>query len=240
MNILSQGFYTTREAADLIQADSTRRIQSWLDGYPKSNAGPLLCRDYHHEGKRAPHELSFYDLIEVRFVEHFRQHGVKLSTLRAALVVAREKFGPKPFASNKVRFRVGQNKQIYVEDIDSPIASSSEDPKFWNLIKKQYEIVELLHQIIEKGIVFDPVTERAKIWRPRVDEHPDILIDPARAYGKPIVKSGIPTSTLYESWLAEGKDYDLIHEWYEVSPSEIKAAVSFESDLRSARETSAA
>lgn len=233
MNALSQGFYTSREAADLIEVGDMRRIKGWLDGYPGSRAGPLLSRDYHSAKKRAPQELSFYDLIEVRFVEFFRDHGVKVSTLRNALEVSRDKLGERPFASCKVRFYASDDGQIYVRETDKPITDKGDDSKLWNLVKQQFEIVTALHAVIEKGLVFDPGTERARIWRPRVNDHPKVLIDPLQAYGKPIVESGVPTATIFDTWTAEGEDYGAVKDWYEISPAETRAAIAFEQDIRS-------
>lgn len=240
MNALAQGFYTSREAADLIEVGSLRRIKTWLDGYPASKCGPLLIRDYHGANKKDPQELSFYDLIEVRFVEYFRLNGVKMRSLRVALEVAREKFGQHPFATKKVRFHLTEDKKICVQEIDEPIATKDEDPKLWNLLSQQYEVYQFLHTIIEKGITFDVNTELAKIWRPRVNQFPDIVIDPRQAYGKPIVESGVPTSAIYNTWIAEDNNYGLVGEWYGISPAEIEQAIGFESSLKARRESAAA
>ena len=87
INLLAAGFYTVQEAARLIEVGSVRRITGWLRGYPGRNVEPLLTRDYAKIGDYE--ELSFLDLMEVRFVEHFREQGVKVRTLRRALENAR-------------------------------------------------------------------------------------------------------------------------------------------------------
>lgn len=231
MSALSQGFYTSREAAQLIEVGNLRRIRSWLDGSPGSIVGPLLKRDYHAVYKRAPQELSFFDLIEVRFVEFFRENGVKTHTLRAALEVARETFGKRPFATNKIRFVVSQDKKIYVQESSIPIASIADDPKFWNLVKKQYEIVEVLHSKIEQGLIFDANTELAKQWRPRIEKYPSIIIDPKKAYGQPVIDCGLPTRLIFDTWKAEEKNIDLVSEWLDIPSFQVKAAVNFEAEL---------
>jgi uncharacterized protein (DUF433 family) len=242
MSTLGQGFYTTREAAQLIEIGNLSRIKSWLEGYRKSAAGPLLRRDYEHKVQNAPHELSFYDLMEVRFVEFFRERGVKLNTLRAGLESAREVFNTdKPFATNLIRFTVSKNKKaIYVNESDKQIATNEEDPKLWNLLTRQYEIVQVTHDLIERGIEFDTITNLARYWHPRQKDFPQVVINPFKAYGKPIVGDGTPTQVIYDTWLAENRNIEVIKNWFDISYADAQAAVSFENNLRGEKEGIAA
>ncbi len=242
MNILGQGFYTTKEAAQLIEIGNLHRIQAWLDGYRNSMAGPLLIRDYRHHVDHSLHELSFFDLMEVRFVEFFRDHGVKLNTLRAGLETAREVFKTeKPFATNLIRFTVSKDKRaIYVKESDRQIATQNEDPRLWNLLTKQYEIVEITHDLIERNIEFDTNTHLARYWYPRHKEFPQVVINPLKAYGKPTVGNGTPTQVIYNVWLAENKDIGQIKNWFEISYTDAQAAINFEIHLRGERQGLAA
>lgn len=100
INPLAAGFYTISDAARLIEVGSARRILGWLRGYPKRRIGPLLNRDFMPIGGHE--ELSFLDLMEIRFVEYLREQGVKVQTLRKALENARIVFKEeKPLASEK-------------------------------------------------------------------------------------------------------------------------------------------
>jgi hypothetical protein len=100
-NALAQGFYTVSEAARLIEVGNAARIHGRLKGYPNRQIGPLLTRDYEPIEERQ--ELSFLDLMEVRFVEHFRYHGVKMRPLRCAAERLREEFETQhPFATDRV------------------------------------------------------------------------------------------------------------------------------------------
>ncbi len=240
MNPLARGFYTAKEAAQLIEVGNVRRIHGWLSGYKNSDIGPLLERDYSRVGRIQ--ELSFYDLMEVKFVEYFRENGVRVQTLRAALATAREVFGlQKPLASNKVRFIPSKDgKMILVDESDRVVATKDEDPHLWNLVNRQYEHYELIHDQIERGVEFDATSHLAKTWRPRPRTHPDIVIDPLRAYGKPIVSTGTPTSVIYEAWLAEGRNPVPVTEWFELTPSDVQSAIEFEVEIRGARNSVAA
>jgi uncharacterized protein (DUF433 family) len=56
-----------------------------------------------------------------------------------------------------------------------------------------------------------------------------IVIDPARALGKPIVRaSAMPTAVLAAAWGANGEDAERVADWYGVSPADVEAAVRFE------------
>ncbi len=237
-NPLARGFYTVPEAARLIEVGSERRIYGWLQGYPSRQIGPLLAREYHPIDKRQ--ELSFLDLIEVRFVEHFRERNVKVSTLRNAIKNARHFFREeKPLASERIVF-VTDGKDIFVEEVLKPSAKESNDPALWSLVTRQYEIYEFIRSLIIRGLSFDPKTHLAKTWVPRPEQFPDIIIDPRVAYGQPIVPSRVPTAALYDSWEAEGGDVGAVAQWFDVPASDVILATDFEKLIRQPREALAA
>ena len=71
----------------------------------------------------------------------------------------------------------------------------------------------------------------ASRWRPK--HHQDIVIDPTRNFGTPILDHwGIATNSLYKEYL---NDFDIryLSTIYEISPQEIGAAISFEKKLDS-------
>jgi hypothetical protein len=69
------GFYTVHEAARLLGMSNAGVITAWLKGRGAKGA-PVIHRQYSPIGKHQ--ELGFLDLIEVRFIEHFRKHGYSL------------------------------------------------------------------------------------------------------------------------------------------------------------------
>lgn len=237
-NPLARGFYTVTEAARLIEVGSARRIYGWLEGYPRREIGPLLTREYQPIDRRQ--ELSFLDLIEVRFVEHFREHNVKVSTLRNAIANARRVFKEeKPLASNRIVF-VTDGKDIFVEEVLKPTAKESNDTALWSLVTKQYEIYEFIRNRLIRSITFDLKTHLAKQWVPRPEQFPDIVIDPRIAYGQPIVPSKIPTGALFDAWEAEGHDTNAVAQWFDVPAAEVALATDFERLIRMPREALAA
>lgn len=228
INPLARGFYTVREAARLIEVGSPRRITGWLKGYHDRKVGALLKRDY--EPLDGVQELSFHDLLEVRFVEFFLQNGIKSKSLREALKNARRVFGTdKPLASANIKFRSEKGVQdIFVEEVLKPAAEKTGDTKLWSLVTKNYVEYETIRQSLDIGVVFDPKTTMARQWVPRQSQFPDIVIDPKVAYGRPVTPSSVPTKTIWESWVAEDEDFAAVSDWFEIPPSEVHMAIEFE------------
>lgn len=229
VSLLSKGFYTVPEAARLIRVGSTRRIYGWLRGYNNSAVGPLLWRDFQPvSGKE---ELSFLDLMEVRFVEHFREHGVKLTSLRIAANALRQELGTDhPFASEKVML-VADKADVFVDEALRGAAEEANDPKLRSLTTKNYVIYEAVKQALVPGISFDKRTGLAKAWRPLPDRFPNIEVNPKRAFGQPVVPSGIPTRALFDTWEAESKDVEAVAEGYGLTTDEVIGAIQFEKAL---------
>jgi hypothetical protein len=231
-NPLARGFYTVAEAARLIEVGNAPRIRGWLRGYPGREIGPLLYRDYHPVNRAE--ELSFLDLIEVRFVEHFREQGVKIGTLRRALETAREVFKEeKPLSTDRFIFVPRDDgRDIFVEEVMKPSAKETDDRTLWSLVTKQYEIYTLIRDKLARGVSFDPATHLAKHWVPRPKSFPSIYLDPRIAYGQPVGPHMVPTQTLYESWLAEKEDIGAVADWFDVPIAEAQTGVDFELALR--------
>ncbi len=231
-NPLAAGFYTVRDAARLIEVGSAPRITGWLRGYPSRQIGPLLHRDFPPIGGKE--ELSFLDLMEVRFVEFFRQEGVKVRTLRAALDTARAIFREaKPLASSKVVFRTTENrKNVFVEEILREAGEAEDDRRLLNLYNRQYEIYDFIQTRLAKGVVFDPSTALASCWYPRQEQFPTIFIQPTIAYGHPVTPSHVPTGVIYDAWKA-GDDPNEIGDWFSTPIEQVLAAIEFEQSLAS-------
>lgn len=234
-----RGFYSVQDAARLIEVGNARRILGWLRGYPGRTTGPVISRDYQPIDNYQV--LSFLDLIEIRFIEHFREQGVRVQTLRRAIETARIAFGTqKPLATRHIRFTPTEDrKDILVEEVLRPAAQEAKDPKLWSLMTAQYVIFEAIRTRLLKGLTFDTETLLAKSWQPRPDEFPDILIDPTIAYGQPTLPSRVPTKAIYSAWKA-GEQLDSLADWYQVPFAHAEVAVAFERHIRAPKQALAA
>ena len=221
---LLAGFYSIGDATRLLGVSHAARLRGWINGWPNSKSGPIVDRDF----KKSP-TVSFLDLMELRFIDYFRGQGVSMHTLRKAAEMARKEWSVQhPFALSNVK---------YLTDRRHVIAQASEavgDHSTWELASGQYLIWETIEATIAQGIIFDPATDLASSWKPRPGDHPDIVLDPARGFGKPLVDSaGIPTETLFRQWKAEDGNFDKVARWFDVSRGQVENAVRFELELAS-------
>jgi uncharacterized protein (DUF433 family) len=228
-NPLAKGFYTVSEAARLIQVGSARRIYGWLRGYPGRSVGPLLVRDYSPIGDEE--ELSFLDLMEVRFVEHFREYGVKVKSLRiAADTLRRDLSLEHPFATDRVLL-VADKADVYVKDVLKKSAEEADDIRLRSLVTNNFVMYEAIKQALLPGVTFDAGRPFVAKWAPIPDKFPQIVMNPKIAYGQPALPRGIPTATLYDAYKAAKRDADSVSYWYDVSTADLRSAIQFEEAL---------
>jgi uncharacterized protein (DUF433 family) len=217
---VSGGFYTVAEAARLLGMESYQRIGRWLQPTRNGN-DPVIVRDYLKIGRE--HEVSFLDLIEIRFVEHFRQKKISLQSLRVASRNARRELGVShPFATSSVKFQTDR-KQVFMET-----ARETGDRMLLNLMNNQIEIYDMIESIFVRDMEFD-VDGFAKQWRPDPSLAPNVLVSPIFAFGRPVIsKRRIPTRTIYDSWIANDHKISVVGDWLRIDESDVEEAIRFE------------
>ena len=214
------GFYTVREAARLLGIDRPDRIARWLTP-PSSGSLPVILRDFPKVG--AQQELSFLDLVEVRFVEHFRQQKISLQALRKAAANARSALGVShPFATSGVKFQTDR-KRVFLET-----AKEAGDPHLLDLMTNQLVIYETIERVLERNLEFD-LSGFARQWRPAPETAPNVVVSPVFAFGRPVISARrVPTGTLFQAWRAEAGDFEIVADWHGVHYEEVREAVEFE------------
>ncbi len=215
------------EAARLLNISHPQRITAWLQGHKRSSAGPIILRQYKPLDK--VQELGFWDLLEVRFVDHFRAQGVSLQALRKAAATAREVLKQEhPFATSNVKFMTDRKTVFH------KTAQELKDEILLNLVTRQYEMYVVLEQVLARGVSFDAATGLAREWKPRPNDFPDVALNPLFAYGRPVVlpKTGaVPTTAIYKLWKAEDGSYAAVIDWFEIDEKLARQAVEFELGL---------
>lgn len=220
------GLYTINDAAHLLKAPP-RNIRRWMEGYDYNRKGvthhvePLWESDLPEvDGKI---EISFRDLIELRFVKAFVGMGLGLKAVRYCLDYARECIeSDRPFSSG--RFRT-DGKTIFLEGLNQ-----AQDPKLLDLRKKQYVFRTVVEQTFKDLDLEDDMVAR---WRPYRGKD-TIVLDPKRAFGQPIAAGyGVPTVVLAEAVEAEGS-VARAAALYEVDVAVVRDAVRFETELATA------
>lgn len=223
---LGIGFYTVPEAARLLRVPS-RTINRWLGGYAygrgeaRVQLPPLWKPALPREGSHI--ELSFRDLIKLRFVSAFLAAGTDLRTVRNCLDHARDSVSDdRPFSTR--RFRT-DGRTIFLESLHR-----GGDGELLDLKRQQFVFKSVIEQTFRDLDIDDDAVAR---WRP-YDGRSSIVIDPTRAFGQPIATaSGVPTVALAEAVEAEGS-LERVAYLYEVAPSVVRDAVRFEASLRAA------
>ena len=220
---LGIGYYTVPEASRLLRI-APRNINRWLAGYKYEQHGktssmpplwtPELPGVEHHL------ELSFRDLIELRFVNAFMDAGLGLKTIRVCLEYAKDCVSdPRPFSTRKFRT---DGKTIFLESVER-----AGDAELLDLKKHQYVIKVVIEKTFKDLDIEDDAVAR---WRPYRGKK-TIIIDPKRAFGQPIANSsGVPTVALVDAMKAEGS-IERVAQLFVTAKSAVQDAINFEKSL---------
>jgi uncharacterized protein (DUF433 family) len=227
---LGVGVYDVSRAAKLAEVPAAR-ARAWIRGYrrPAQDSGqpvrgkPLL-------GSRLSDAtddplVTFADLVEMRFVRHFRSSGFSWKRILAHLpelqrvVLHQHQSGRLTFESDGVT--------IFARTV----AQDSRDDGI-QLDDRQLVMMQLLERSFREELRFttDGTIEG---WQPR-PQYPHVLIDPNRQFGEPIVEPGVPTSVLAEDLVRFGGDAERVGRRYAVNPEAVIDAHRFETDLKAA------
>jgi uncharacterized protein (DUF433 family) len=233
--VLGRGVYGAAEALRLInfrrqyepspRSISRQTIARWLRGYDYSRKGvvhhsdPLWRPDYINDDDTI--ELSFRDLIELRFVKAFRDVGLSLPTIRECFMRAVEAVNDqRPFSTRKFRT---DGRTIFLE-----ITYGISEGELLDLKRRQLAFRRVLAPTLH-DLEFD--AEIVARWYPLGTSRKTIVVDPTRAFGRPIVsEGGVPTEVLSRAVEIEGTP-ERVARLYEVPPSAIRDAVSFQQRL---------
>lgn len=217
------GLYSLPEAARLLKA-SPRNLRRWMAGYDYKKDGtvhhvPALWEPDLPMAENSV-ELSFRDLIELRFVKAFLDKGIGLKAVRNCLEYAKECIhSDRPFSSG--RFRT-DGRTIFLESLEA-----AGEPKLLDLKGKQFVFKQVVEQSFKDLDLEGDIVAR---WRPYKGKR-SIVVDPARSFGQPVATdSGVPTVALADAFHAEGSAA-VVAALYEVDESVVRDAVRFHEGL---------
>jgi len=229
-SLLGIGVYTVPEAARLTGV-SAPRIRRWLTGYTftsratQRSSAPVWQRQVVSSSGELV--LSFRDLLEVRFVDAFRRHGVRWKVIRLAAERAAEIIEDShPFSTR--RFKT-DGRSIFAD-----IVQETGEESLLDLARSQYELKAIVEPFLFEGLEFSEISGAPVRWWPLgLDRR--VVIDPERSFGQPIVTpESVPTSILAKAVKAEEGSIDSVARWYLVHPKAVKDAVELETRLAAA------
>jgi uncharacterized protein (DUF433 family) len=213
------GLYTVPLASRLL-SEKPVKVRAWLEGYPSSEAEPIIVRQLPQIGGRTV--FGFLDLVEARFVKHFVDLGLSPQSIRKVAKKLRAKHHEDhPFATNR-RFRT-DGKKVFLE-----VAETEEELRILDILNDSFVMGPVIEQSLFEAILY--AEDLAYRWRP-FRRAPKILLDPKIAFGRPVLEGKwVPTRTLYKSYIAEGALAAVADE-FEIPEEDIEQAIAFERSL---------
>lgn len=178
--------YTLGEAAHHLRL-RVQTLGSWVRGH-----GRLIVPD-----RTNPTTFSFYNLMEAHVLAAIRRkHKVPMPKIRSALSYVSNELGKKrPLIEEKFRT---DGLNLFVERYEQ-IVSASENGQCY--IR---DTVELTLDRVEHDA--DGLVARLHPWAVSLDEPMLVVIDPRRAFGKPVVVgTNVPADVLAERFAAGDK-----------------------------------
>ncbi|MEL6629422.1 MAG: hypothetical protein AAFQ92_28210 [Bacteroidota bacterium] len=215
-SILGQGVYTPREAARLV-GTSSQQVLRWTRGSGVKE--PLWNAHYQFLDKDVT-EISFLDLIEVRVVTALRRANISLQAIRFAIDFAKNRYGiNRPLAS-----------QSFQTDGDEILMEAIEEGGNLVSLAKKRPGQKVFREIIDQSLNdLEYEKDTAARWRPR--DYSDVIIDPERQFGDPILDAfGLSTGIIYKEF-KQSNDLPYLSQVYEVPESVLRTCVKFEQDL---------
>ena len=218
VSILGNGVYTFPEAAWLVQLRAAR-IREWFRSRePQDSRKPIFQGDYPSvDGEFA---ISFHDLVDVFVAGQLREYGVSLQTLRKVYAKMQKYYRVKhPFCRQEL---LTDGKNVFTLGLDTEGLDEIADA-----LTRQKVFPRIIQPFL-KRIDYAVATKLAVRWR--IAEM--VVVDPEVCFGKPIVEdTGIATAILSAAYHANGRDADVVADWFDVHSSHVLAAAKFEGRL---------
>jgi len=220
LNLIETGIYGVPDAAALI-GTTERKVRGWVDGYKKGEKALIDNQLGWIDGRLA---FSFTNLMEIRFIAFFAEAGVRVPRIRAIMKEAKEVLRlPHPFATNVVFKTDGRR-------ILARIARRNGIADLYDLESHNYEMEPIVFRSLKTGVEYDP-NGYVRLWRPRPDIAPHVIVHPKFAFGQPVLReSRIPTGTLRNAVDVEGSA-ETVADQFDLPVNQVREAVRFERRL---------
>jgi uncharacterized protein (DUF433 family) len=169
--------------------------------------------------------LTFLDLIELRFVRLFRQHGVSMPVIQAAArnaaiqLESNHPFGLHRFSTDGKKIFADMKSSRIVEE------ESGKDIDEKRLVQELDLAQMVMGDIVQvwlKDVDYDADAIR-RWWL--LGQNRRAVLDPLRGFGQPLDHpTGVPLSAFYAAVRA-GDTISAVADWYEVDKEAVETAV---------------
>ena len=222
MTYIGKGIYTLTAAAKILKMHP-QKVRRWVNGYTYSKDAdrhfiePLFKTEFEYDSNDAI--ISFLDLTELLFINAFIGYGISIQKIRKASVLASKLWDTyHPFA---VRKMFTDGKSIFAK-----IAQETDDTSLMDLLKKQYQMGEIIEPLLYECLDFN-TNDHAEKWWP-LGKNSGIVLDPSRNMGQPILNNyNVRTGLIYELYKAK-RSINEICDWYEMDKNAVETAINFE------------
>lgn len=217
--------YTIPEASHYLDISSST-LTSWVVGrsYP-TQTGPRRFNPVVAPAQRRPTVLlSFMNIVEAHVLHAIRHHhNVKLPNVRRALRYVQEKLGvPHPLINQQFRT---DGVDLFIDSLGEELVNASEGGQkaFREAFEAHLSRVVYDERKIARRLFLFTRAGHAE------DQPRYIVVDPMVSFGRPIIDgSGVPTSAVYERYMA-GDDPENLAQDYRRTLPEIYEAIRCES-----------
>jgi uncharacterized protein (DUF433 family) len=222
---IGQGIYTVPDVSRFTSVP-TSNIYNWLYGGSLSNKvnniskkHPTLAHQFNLMNHIA--NISFNDMIQIRFVNYFRAQGVSLQSIRhAAKNAAKLLSTTHPFCSAKFKT---DGVHLLAEVCEHDGKCNLVELKSMQNVFKEFIDPFLTTLDYEQEIV-------SRWWHDQGNNK--VVLDPRYNFGKPTIpESGYTTETLFDAFKANGLSFNVVADWFEIDQESVEAAVDFEMRL---------
>jgi uncharacterized protein (DUF433 family) len=221
VSVLDREMYSEAEAARLLRIPPST-LHYWLEG------GVRRGRTYKPVLRTEPlgnrPAVTWAEFIEAGLLREYRRtHQVPMAELRAFIDLLRAQFGvPYPLAHHRPYIA---DRRLLLEAQDTVGLGAD----FCSVASGQLILTPPSQSFVERVTWSDDI---AAGWRPHDDPHSPVRMTPDVRFGRPAVH-GISTEVLWEHAEA-GEDVDEMAEAIDLSPSDVRWALAYETSLRAA------
>lgn len=215
--------YTPTEAADILDlAPSTFR--NWASGYTdarKHKHAGLITRI---DSRRGTPSIPFIGLTEGLVLSAFRESGVPMQRIRPALQRIKDEMGLEHALASKrlytdgaeVLYNYGQTNNEAAKDMDNLVVVRS----------GQHVLNEVIQEYL-KQIEFDADGYARLVHAPRYrDSGVDVIVDPTRGFGQPIIARTAARVADVVSRIKAGDGVEAVADDFGLASDEVRGLLS--------------